>query len=93
MEQRLACSRRSDSGVRREARERKKILWKKGRGREEARSHSLVDFFFLLTSLFAVPHDLASVVQRLDSAINLHAVDSAIIFPNTYPLDSDLSGG
>ena len=58
-------------------------------------SQSLVDFF-LLTSLFAVPHDLASVVQRLDSAIhriNLHAVDSAIIFPNTYPLDSDLSGG
>ena len=39
--------------------------------------------------------DLASVVQRLDSAIhrNLYPVDSAISFPNTYPLDGDLSGG
>ena len=39
---------------------------------------------------------LASVVQRLDSAIhriNPYPVDSAISFPNTYPLDSDLSGG
>ena len=37
------------------------------------------------------------VVQRLDSAIhgiNLYSVDSGIIsFPNTYPLDSDLSDG
>ena len=36
------------------------------------------------------------VVQKLDSAIhriNLCSVDSAIGFPNTYPLDSDLSGG
>ena len=40
---------------------------------------------------------LAQVVQKVDSAIqriNLYPVDSAIIgFPNTYPLDSDLSGG
>ena len=39
---------------------------------------------------------LVSVVQRLDSAIpgiNLYSVDSVISFPNTYPLDSDLSGG
>ena len=39
---------------------------------------------------------LASVVQRLDSAIhriNLYPVDSAISLPNTYPLDSDLLGG
>ena len=37
----------------------------------------------------------ASVVQRLDiHRINLYPVDSAIIgFPNTYPLDSGLSGG
>ena len=38
----------------------------------------------------------ASVVQRLDSAIHrikLYPVDSAVSFPNTYPLDSDLSGG
>ena len=38
----------------------------------------------------------ASVVQRLDISaihrINLNPVDSAISFPNTYPLDSDLSG-
>ena len=36
----------------------------------------------------------ALVVQRLDSAIyriNLYPVDSAISFPNTYLLDSDLS--
>ena len=40
--------------------------------------------------------NLASVVQRLDSAIhriNHYPVDSAISLPNTYPLDSDLSGG
>ena len=38
----------------------------------------------------------ASVVQKMDSAIhriNLLPADSAISFPNTYPLDSDLSGG
>ena len=36
----------------------------------------------------------APVVQKMDSAIhriNLYSVDSAIGFPNTYPLDSDLS--
>ena len=41
-------------------------------------------------------NDLAPVVQKLDSAIhriNLYPVDNAIGFPNTYPLDSDLSGG
>ena len=38
----------------------------------------------------------APVVQTSDSAIHriiLYPVDSAIGFPNTYPLDSDLSGG
>ena len=38
----------------------------------------------------------APVVQKVDSAIqriNLCPVDNAIGFPNTYPLDSDLSGG
>ena len=39
----------------------------------------------------------APVVQTLDSAIhritNHYALDGAIGFPNTYPLDSDLSGG
>ena len=40
--------------------------------------------------------DQAPVVQKLDSAIhriNLYPVDNAIGFPNTYPLDSDLSSG
>ena len=40
--------------------------------------------------------DPAPVVQKVDSAIrwiNLYSVDNAIGFPNTYPLDRDLSGG
>ena len=38
----------------------------------------------------------APVVQKVESAIhriNLYPMDSAIGFPNTYPLESDLSGG
>ena len=38
----------------------------------------------------------AAVVQTLDSAIHrikIYPVDSVIGFPNTYPLDSGLSGG
>ena len=38
----------------------------------------------------------APVVQTLDSAIHrikIYLVDNAIGFPNTYPLDSDLSAG
>ena len=38
----------------------------------------------------------ARVVQTLDSAIhriNHYPADSVIDFRNTYPLDSDLSGG
>ena len=38
---------------------------------------------------------LALVVQTLDSAIHrikIYPVDNAIGFPNTYSLDSDLSG-
>ena len=41
-------------------------------------------------------HHLAPVVQTFDSAIrwiNIYPVDSAIGFPNTYLLDSDLSDG
>ena len=52
--------------------------------------------FIPLGHATTAPNALASVVQRLDSAIhriNLYSVDSAISFPNTYPLDSDLSGG
>ena len=40
--------------------------------------------------------DLAPVVETLDSAIhriNHYTADSVIDFPNTYPLDSDLSVG
>ena len=39
---------------------------------------------------------LAVVVQTLDSAIHrikIYPMDSEVGFPNTYPLDSDLSGG
>ena len=39
---------------------------------------------------------LAPVVQKVDSTIhriNPYSLDSAISFHNTYPLDSDLSGG
>ena len=38
----------------------------------------------------------APVVQMSDTAIhriNHHPADSVIVFCNTYPLDSDLSGG
>ena len=38
----------------------------------------------------------APVVQRVDNAIhriNHYPVDSVVGFANTYPLDSDLSGG
>ena len=41
-------------------------------------------------------NDLAPVVQKLDSAIhriNHDSLDSTFGFPNTYPLDRDLSGG
>ena len=40
--------------------------------------------------------DLAPVVQTLDSTIHrikIYPVDNAIGLPNTYQLDSDLSGG
>ena len=41
-------------------------------------------------------HQLAPVVQKVDSAIhwiNHYPLDSAICFPNTFPWDSDLSDG
>ena len=40
--------------------------------------------------------DLASFVQKVDIVfhwINLNPVDNVIGFPDTYPLDSDLSSG
>ena len=39
---------------------------------------------------------LAPVVQKLDRGIDrikIYPLGSAIVLPNTYPLDSDLSGG
>ena len=50
-----------------------------------------------MTTLY-IPYTklLGPVVQNVDTAIhriNHYAVDSAISFRNTYPLDSDLSGG
>ena len=44
----------------------------------------------------SISEELAPVVQTSDSAIhriNHYPVDSVIDFRNTYPLDSDLSGG
>ena len=49
-----------------------------------------------LTLIHWIAIYLAPVVQKVDSAIrwiNLYPVDSAISFPNTNPLDIDLSGG
>ena len=43
-----------------------------------------------------VTFDLVPVVQKVDSdihRINLYPLDSAIGFPNTYPLDGDLFSG
>ena len=40
--------------------------------------------------------NLTPVVQKMDNAIhriNHCPLDSAVGFPNTYPLDCDLSGG
>ena len=40
--------------------------------------------------------DLAPVAQKVDNAIhriNHYPADSVVCFVNTYPLDSDLSGG
>ena len=50
----------------------------------------------LLKFVFGESRILAPVVQNVDNAIqriNFYQVDSAIGFPNTYPLDSDLSDG
>ena len=55
--------------------------------------HNIVLVFNNSTTLIK---DLAPVVQRLDNAIhriNHYPADSVVCFVNTYPLDSDLSGG
>ena len=54
-------------------------------------------FHPLVVQEFAgTPFRQAPVVQTFDSAIHkikIYPVDNGIGFPNTYPLDSDLSGG
>ena len=59
--------------------------------------YSILGFrFFTGFKLFFVFKLQAPVVQTLDSAIhriNHYPADSVIDFYNTYPLDSDLSGG
>ena len=64
------------------------------------RSSNLVRrFFFSLNEEFystLSPFTQALVVQTLESAIHrikIYPVDNAIVFPNTHPLHSDLSGG
>ena len=45
---------------------------------------------------YIAPINLVSVVQKAENAIhqiNLYPLDNATGFPNTYPLNSDLSGG
>ena len=62
------------------------------------------DFFFLdLPALHGnspfsnhASHQQAPVVQKVDNAIhriNHCPMDNAIVYPNSYPLDSDLSSG
>ena len=49
-----------------------------------------------LSLVLTEPLYQAAVVQTLDSAIHrikIYLVDNSIGFPNTYPLDSVLSGG
>jgi len=58
--------------------------------------HYLVYLRDYLSKVDLQLHVQTPVVQKLDSAIhriNPYPVDNAIGFPNTYPLDSDLSSG
>ena len=51
---------------------------------------------FVLVAPYTLYYNLTSVVQTSDSTIHwikVYPVDNAIGFPNTYPQDSDLSGG
>ena len=67
-------------------------LWKLNFSSYPHRRHIAASFF--RAGVTFVP--LAPVVQKLDNAIhriNHYPVDSVVCFVNTYPLDSDLSGG
>ena len=60
---------------------------------EDKRRGALSSNYGLSTAIFILKH-LHAVVQTLDSAIHrikIYPMDSAIGFPNTYPLVSDLS--
>ena len=51
---------------------------------------------FVLVAPYTLYRHLIQVVETLDSTIHwikVYPVDNAIGFPNTYPRDSDLSGG
>lgn len=53
-------------------------------------------FLWQITAFSEVAVDLTPVIQKVVNAIhriNLCLVDSAIVFPNTHPLDRDLSDG
>ena len=51
----------------------------------------IFDWFVLSMRMQVI---LAPVVQRLDNAIHrIYPADSVVCFVDTYPLDSDLSGG
>ena len=55
---------------------------------------NFVKMGFAVTVMYTVHQ--APVVPKVDNgihSINLFPVDEAIDFPNTYPLDSNLSGG
>ena len=59
-------------------------------------SSLLESISFLFHMIFYPCAHQAPVVQRLDNAIyriNHYPTDSVVCFVNTYPLDSDLSGG
>ena len=75
-------------------------------GKSVQNHHSLTVLFFLNSpaagdsiqkkSHYGLGLLLAPVVQRLDNAIhriNHYPADRVVCFVNTYPLDSDLSGG
>ena len=54
-----------------------------------------MEFCTMSRNTFFVVRAQAPVIQTLDSAIHrtkIYPVDNVIGFPNTYPLDSDLSG-
>ena len=52
--------------------------------------------FLIFYGVISSIKDLARVVQKVDNSIhriNHYPADSMVCFVNTYPLDSDLSGG